>query len=130
MKSSTFGLAVACEPQTHFRSSLLSFRKIAIFRRERSDDRKCVCGSQASLAGVRKWNRQRAVFISLGVRDHRSHVRHLSSRMRKESQENGTLILYLCRCGVQTTDVGLRANSPFHGVQRSHVWAARQPRTP
>ena len=39
---------VACEPQTHFRSSLLSLRKIAIFRRERSDDRKCVCGSQAN----------------------------------------------------------------------------------
>ena len=59
---------VACEPQTHFRSSLLSLRNIglhqnkrfyvteivlplgfadAIFRRERSDDRKCVCGSQA-----------------------------------------------------------------------------------
>ena len=39
---------VACEQQTHFRSSLLSLRKIAIFRRERSDDRKCVCGSQAN----------------------------------------------------------------------------------
>ena len=42
-------LQLACEPQTHFRSSLLSLRKIAIFRRERGDDRKCVCGSQASL---------------------------------------------------------------------------------
>ena len=39
---------IACEQQTHFRSSLLSLRKIAIFRRERSDDRKCVCGSQAN----------------------------------------------------------------------------------
>ena len=39
---------VACEQQTHFRSSLLSLRKIAIFRRERGDDRKCVCGSQAT----------------------------------------------------------------------------------
>ena len=40
---------VACEAQTHFRSSLLSLRKIAIFRRERSDDRKCVCASQATV---------------------------------------------------------------------------------
>ena len=40
---------VACEQQTHFRSSLLSLRKIAIFRRETSDDRKCVCCSQARL---------------------------------------------------------------------------------
>ena len=47
------GAAVACEQQTHFRSSLLSLRKIAIFRRERSDDRKCVCGSQARAAGNR-----------------------------------------------------------------------------
>ena len=39
---------LACEAQTHFRSSLLSLRKIAIFRRERSDDRKCVCASQAT----------------------------------------------------------------------------------
>ena len=31
----------------HFRSSLLSLRKMAIFRRERSDDRKCVCCSEA-----------------------------------------------------------------------------------
>ena len=38
---------LACEQQTHFRSSLLSLRKIAIFRRERSDDGKCVCCSQA-----------------------------------------------------------------------------------
>ena len=35
----------ACEQQTHFWSSLLSLRKIAIFQRERSDDRKCVCCS-------------------------------------------------------------------------------------
>ena len=49
--------------------------------------------STFGLVGVQKWNRQRAVFISLGVKDHRSHVRHLNSRMRKESQENGTLIL-------------------------------------
>ena len=42
---------LACEPQTHFRSSLLSLRKIAIFRRERSDDRKCVCCSQAKWTG-------------------------------------------------------------------------------
>ena len=33
-------LLLACEQQTHFRSSLLSLRKI-----ERSDDRKCVCCS-------------------------------------------------------------------------------------
>ena len=39
---------VACEQRTHFRSSLLSLRKIAIFRKERSDDRKCVCCSQAT----------------------------------------------------------------------------------
>ena len=39
---------VACEQQTHFRSSLLSLQiKIAIFRRERGDDRKCVCCWQA-----------------------------------------------------------------------------------
>ena len=36
-------LLLACEQQTHFRSSLLSLRKI-----ERSDDRKCVCCSQAT----------------------------------------------------------------------------------
>ena len=40
--------ALACEQQTHFQSSLLSLRKVAIFRRERSDDRKCVCCSQAT----------------------------------------------------------------------------------
>ena len=34
---------VAYEQQTHFQSSLLSL----IFRRERSDDQKCVCCSQA-----------------------------------------------------------------------------------
>ena len=39
---------LAREAQTHFRLSLLSIRKIAIFRRERSDDRKCVCASQAT----------------------------------------------------------------------------------
>ena len=33
---------IACEQQTHFRSSLLS-----AFRREGSDDWKCVCCSQA-----------------------------------------------------------------------------------
>ena len=51
---------VACELQTYFRLSLLSLRKITpanpsgntisvnvIFRKERSDDRKYVCGSQA-----------------------------------------------------------------------------------
>ena len=47
--------ALACEPQTYYRSSLHSLRKIiitiiVIFRRERSDDRKYVCGSQASSA--------------------------------------------------------------------------------
>ena len=47
------GYPVACEQQTHFRSSLLSLRKIAIFRRERSDDRKCVCCSQASYPAPR-----------------------------------------------------------------------------
>ena len=45
-------LRLACEAQTHFRSSLLSLRKIAIFRRERSDDRKCVCASQAILRSI------------------------------------------------------------------------------
>ena len=49
--------------------------------------------STFGLAGVQKWNRQRAVVITLGVRDHRSHVRYLSRHMREESQENGTLIL-------------------------------------
>ena len=44
---------IACEQQTHFRSSLLSLRKIAIFRRERRDDRKCVCCSQANGFRVR-----------------------------------------------------------------------------
>ena len=40
---------IACEQQTHFRSSPLSLRKIAILIwRERSDDRKCVCCSQAT----------------------------------------------------------------------------------
>ena len=43
---------VACEQQTHFRSSLLSLRKIAIFQRERGDDRKCVCCSLASRMGA------------------------------------------------------------------------------
>ena len=32
-------LSLACEQQTHFPSSLLSLRKIAVFRRERSDHR-------------------------------------------------------------------------------------------
>ena len=43
---------VACEQQTHFRSSLLSLRKIAIFQRERGDDRKCVYCSLASRMGA------------------------------------------------------------------------------
>ena len=43
---SVAGLDLACEQQTYFRSSLLSPRKI---RREKSDDRKYVCCSQASL---------------------------------------------------------------------------------
>ena len=43
-------LRIACEQQTHFRSSLGSLRKIAIFRRDRSDDWKCVCCSQANLS--------------------------------------------------------------------------------
>ena len=38
-------VAIACEQQTHFRSSLLSLRK-------KWDDRKCVCCSQASVASV------------------------------------------------------------------------------
>ena len=71
-------VTLACEQQTHFRSSLLSLRKIAfdligqhqnkrfhvteivlplgfadaIFRRERSDDRKCVCCSQANVTRI------------------------------------------------------------------------------
>ena len=40
--------ALACEQQTHFRSSPLSLRKVAIFQRERSDDRKYVYCSQAT----------------------------------------------------------------------------------
>ena len=40
---------LACDQQTYFRSSVLTLRKIAIFRRERSDNRKCVCRSQATL---------------------------------------------------------------------------------
>ena len=40
---------VACEQQTHFRSSLLSLRKI-----ERNDDRKYVCCSQASAIAKKK----------------------------------------------------------------------------
>ena len=43
---------VACQQQTHFRSSLLSLRKIAIFQRERGDDRKCFCCSLASRMGA------------------------------------------------------------------------------
>ena len=43
------GVWVACKAQTHFRPSLLSLRKI---RRERSDDRKCVCASQARVWGA------------------------------------------------------------------------------
>ena len=43
---------VACEQQAHFRSSPLSLRKRAIFRRERRDDRKCICCSQASRMGA------------------------------------------------------------------------------
>ena len=48
---------VACEPQTHFRSSLLSLR---------SDDRKCVCGSQATFRVVLfKWERKQIFSLSL-----------------------------------------------------------------
>ena len=43
---------VACEQQTHFRSSPLSLPKTAIFRRERRDDRKRICCSQASRMGA------------------------------------------------------------------------------
>ena len=42
-------LLLACEQQTHFRSSLLSLRKI-----QRSDDQKCVCCSQATSLQVAK----------------------------------------------------------------------------
>ena len=44
------GMTVACEQQTHFRSSLLSLQKI--FSEERIDDRKCVCCSQARMTVV------------------------------------------------------------------------------
>ena len=49
---------IARERQTYFRSSLLSPRKITvifilIFRRERSDYRKYVCGSQARRVRVK-----------------------------------------------------------------------------
>ena len=42
-----FRKLLACEQQTHFRSSRFSPSEKYIFRRERSDDRKCVCCSQA-----------------------------------------------------------------------------------
>ena len=62
LKTDSCSVELACEAQTHFRSSLLSLRKIRhgncfaawvrrrYFRRERSDDRKCVCASQAMLS--------------------------------------------------------------------------------
>ena len=43
VRGATINGTLACEPQTYFRSSLLSLRK------ERSDDRKYVCGSQAAI---------------------------------------------------------------------------------
>ena len=55
---------LAREQQTHFRSSLLSLSLLppsfspspsAIFRRERSDDRKCVCCSQARFLSMVDW---------------------------------------------------------------------------
>ena len=46
-----FHLSVACGLQTYFGLSLLSLRK---FRRERSDDRKYVCSSQANLSANMK----------------------------------------------------------------------------
>ena len=48
-KKETAPILLACEQQMHFRSALLSLRKIAVFRRERGDDRKCVCCSQATI---------------------------------------------------------------------------------
>ena len=56
---------LACEAQTYFRSPLLSLRKtIIIFRRERSDDRKYVCGSQArSKLKVTKVRKEEAFLI-------------------------------------------------------------------
>ena len=51
-KKNSFHYRIACEQQTHFRSSLLSLRK----RRERSDDRKCVCCSQANYRRAVRWN--------------------------------------------------------------------------
>ena len=43
VREATINGTLACEPQTYFRSSLLSLRK------ERSDDRKYVCGSPATI---------------------------------------------------------------------------------
>ena len=45
--------SIACEQQTHFRSLLLSLRKIASAKR--GDDRKCVCCSQAVRSTTHIW---------------------------------------------------------------------------
>ena len=84
--------------------------------------------STFGLVSVQKWNRQRAVVITLGVRDHRSHILEQSHARRKTGKRYFNP--NLCRCSVQTTEVSLQANSPFRGVQRSHKWAARQPGMP
>ena len=48
---------LACKQQTHFRSSLLSLSLPPSLpqRRERSDDRKCVCCSQARFLSMVDW---------------------------------------------------------------------------
>ena len=56
---------VACEQQTHFRSSLLS-----ILRRERSDDRKCVCCSQANNKVTPKTKNRTSAEDSLKIEFH------------------------------------------------------------
>ena len=54
-------LNVACEAQTHFRSSILSLR---------SDDRKCVCASQAMLNAVKENFPEH--FLSLGLNGYKT----------------------------------------------------------
>ena len=76
--------------------------------------------STFGLVGVQKWKRQRAVVITLGVRDHRSHVRYLSSHMGEESQENGTLIL---------TYVGVVFKPPRLACEQTlHSWSPEKSR--
>ena len=54
---------LACE---HFRLSLRSLRKIAIFQRERSDNRKCICCSQATGRCKEHTNNQNRI-LNIGI---------------------------------------------------------------